>query len=624
MEHELRSHFTQVEDNERRSNIERIVTSYRHPWDIYAELLQNSIDAIFEAKQTLYSNQPEWKGKIKIVVDSERRSLKISDNGIGIPFNRIGAVIVLGRSLKRENRQGSRYGFMGFGLTFVAFQSSYIKIESVYQGQKSSRSYRDLYTYVFKNGELPDAEENATPENVTDSHGTTIYIDFDSAYPRLPQAMQDDLDRVFSSYAENSKLFECILRTRTAVGNTECLFGKKPPCDIEIIAHLNGKEVKVPFRYLDLLEVLKEFNITSIYKLSNFEQLMEVTSREQAAARERKRKVDAIWYTTEEPMELGKVGDKIKANFYIFATSKFRLNDYNTKVLTLESEAVEELSNGVFLSLDGMPTSIRLDSWSHSSYLPFTVIVDAQYLHKDLDAGRKGITHYRAKQLLSEAERLIKEKKLNQYRRHVVDATRDPDDHNIRNAKDLMGEKVDINKTRKGTILSQQWFPPQEEQEVIALFIELVGIKKICGYYLMMLSGYDQYDGLLEYSLKRTEDPIYHPKHRAFGVPDEKFQDEGRIYKKMLVEFKLDLESIYNDVRHNRKDLREIDLIVCWDANEEKIQTRGDELIRMDKKGRVFDGVTHKLNHSDVADEIPVICLKTFLDETGYYPQEAD
>ena len=140
----------------------------------------------------------------------------------------------------------------------------------------------------------------------------------------------------------------------------------------------------------------------------------------------------------------------------------------------------------------------------------------------------------------------------------------------------------------------------------------------------MMLSGYDQYDGLLEYSLKRTEDPVYHPKHRPFGVPDENFQDEGRIYKKMLAEFKLDLESIYNDVRHNRKDLREIDLIVCWDANEEKIQTRGDELIRMDEKGRVFDGVTHKLNHSDVADEIPVICLKTFLDETGYYPQEAD
>ena len=292
--HELHYHFAQVEAGERRSNIERIVTSYRHPWDIYAELLQNSIDAIFEAKQTLYSNQPEWKGKIEIIVDSKTRSLRISDNGIGIPPERIAEVIVLGRSLKRENNQG-RYGFMGFGLTFVAFQSSCIKIESVYQGQKSSRSYRDLYAYVFKDEDLPDAAENTTPENVKESHGTTVYIDFDSASRELPQAIQDDLEKVFGSYVETPKLFECILRTRTAVGNTECLFDKKPPCDIEIIAHLNEKEVKVPFRYLDLLEVLEESNITSIYKLSDFERLMEVTSREQAAARERKRKVDAIW-----------------------------------------------------------------------------------------------------------------------------------------------------------------------------------------------------------------------------------------------------------------------------------------------------------------------------------------
>ena len=621
-DHELHSQFAKVEEDERRSNIERIVTSYRHPWDIYAELLQNSIDAIFEAKQTLYPNKPEWKGKIEIVVDSEKRSLKISDNGIGIPPERISEVIVLGRSLKRENSQGGRYGFMGYGLTFVAFQSSYIKIESTYQEQKSSRSYKDLYAYVFKNEALPDAVENATPKNVKDSHGTTIYIDFDSAYPKLPQAMQDDLDKVFGYYVKNPKLFECILRTRTAVGNTECFFGNKPPCDIEVIAHLNGKEVEVPFKYLDLLEVLEESGIKPdrCRKLSDFEQMIGLTESDPLAEQDRKRKVPAIWYATKDPLEIGERDPKIKANFYIFVTSKTYLNSYNDNILKLKDETIEGLSNGVILSLDGMPTSIRLDNWSHSSYLPFTVIVDAQYLRKDLDAGRKGITSYRATQLLLKAERLIKEKKLDRYRRYVIDATRPLEVRGIGNAKDLMEDKVNKNKKKIGTTFSQQWFPPQEEQEIIALFMELVGMGKICGYYLMMLSGYEQYDGLFTYMLKRAEDTVYHKTNRPFGVPDENFPGDGRIYKKLLVEFKLDLESIYDDVRHNKKNLREIDLIVCWDADEGKIQTWGDELIGMDKKERFFDGVTHKLKSSEIADEIPVICLKAFLDKIGYSP----
>ena len=614
-DHELNSRFVDVEENERRSNIQRIVTSYRHPWDIYAELLQNSIDAIFEAKQTCHFNQSEWKGKIEIFVDSEKRSLKISDNGIGIPPERIAEVIVLGRSLKRENDQGSRYGFMGYGLTFVAFQSSYIKIESTYEKQPESRSYKDLYAYVFKNKALPDSDNKDISENVKGSHGTTVYLNFDSAYRELPEARQEDLETLFS-YAKDPKCFEYILRTRTAVGNTEYLFGNKPPCDIEVIAHLDGKVVKVPFKYLDLLEVLEEFGIEPdrCHKLSDFEQQVGFTRSDPPAERDRKRKVPAIWYATTEPLELGEREPKIKANFYIFVTSKEYLNRYN-EILSLDT-AAEELSNGVFLSLDGMPTSIRLDNWSHNSYLPFTVIVDAQYLHRDLDAGRKGITSYRVSQLMLEIDRLMKEKKLYQYRRYVIDKySVGP---SIANAKDRMEEKVNKEKVKKGMTLSQRWFPPQEEQEVITLFMELVAIKKICGYYLMMLSGYEQYDGLFEYRLILTEDTVYNEKRRPFGVPDENFQEDGSLYKKLLVEFKQNLESIYNDVRHNKKDLREIDLIICWDTDKEDIRVQGDELIEIDKKERVFDGVTHKLKSSDIADEIPVICLKAFLDETGY------
>jgi hypothetical protein len=44
----LKEELSKQEVGQIRSNIERIISSYRHVWDIYTELLQNSADAIIE------------------------------------------------------------------------------------------------------------------------------------------------------------------------------------------------------------------------------------------------------------------------------------------------------------------------------------------------------------------------------------------------------------------------------------------------------------------------------------------------------------------------------------------------------------------------------------------------
>ena len=48
MSNQLKDVLERTGHSEIRSNIERIVTSYRHEWDIYTELLQNSADAIID------------------------------------------------------------------------------------------------------------------------------------------------------------------------------------------------------------------------------------------------------------------------------------------------------------------------------------------------------------------------------------------------------------------------------------------------------------------------------------------------------------------------------------------------------------------------------------------------
>ncbi|MGB3759956.1 MAG: ATP-binding protein [Rivularia sp. (in: cyanobacteria)] len=142
MSNVLKEELSKQEEEQIKSNINRIISSYRHVWDIYTELLQNSADAILEK----HSNNFE-KGIIKLEINTDSRQIMISDNGIGIDEDKISKIIVTGKSLKRENNSG-KFGFMGFGFTFIAFQTEYLKIESIRNGRKASRTYKDLYKFV--------------------------------------------------------------------------------------------------------------------------------------------------------------------------------------------------------------------------------------------------------------------------------------------------------------------------------------------------------------------------------------------------------------------------------------------------------------------------------------------
>jgi len=75
----LKDELSRQEDEQIRSNIERIISSYRHTWDIYTELLQNSADAIFTKFEENIKD-----GKIVLNIYPNERKITIKDNGVGI------------------------------------------------------------------------------------------------------------------------------------------------------------------------------------------------------------------------------------------------------------------------------------------------------------------------------------------------------------------------------------------------------------------------------------------------------------------------------------------------------------------------------------------------------------
>lgn len=85
---------------------------YDSPFMAIREYVQNSTDAIDEYRNRL-SSFAEWNGKILIEIDGQKKSIQITDNGIGISQYRAWHVLHdLGKSNKKRSK--SR-GFRGIG-----------------------------------------------------------------------------------------------------------------------------------------------------------------------------------------------------------------------------------------------------------------------------------------------------------------------------------------------------------------------------------------------------------------------------------------------------------------------------------------------------------------------------
>ncbi|WP_017658900.1 ATP-binding protein [Baaleninema simplex] len=618
----LKSELSTQKEEEIKSNIERIISSYRHVWDVFCELLQNSADAIFEKFPFSDLNQ----GNILLEIFTNERKIIIKDNGIGIEEKDISKILATGKSLKREQKKG-RFGFMGYGFTFIAFQSSYLKIESIRKGKKASRTYENLYKFVFENGEIPNSLEedrNIVSQDSQDESGTTVTIIFPKEFPN--ETVENSLTSAFR-IATNHDAIKAVVRTQTVIGYLDPVFNSSEFLNFELL--VDEENLNCATGYLTIREIVKEHlknNEDRFYNIFDYEnKIIKITNDFSRTIQNQIRKVVLL----EEKIDGIQIGSRnpLNVRFLIYATSKLHINQFNERFLDKEADSYDfEIKHGVWLAIAGMPLSVCLDHFEHSNYLPFTVIADIkdEAIRNDLDAGRKGISEYRMKQIADKAKEILSSHNFIRYRKYVVGGSSDSriSDPFYEPKKDL--EEKLKEKRRYDSNLKHKFFPPIEEQEVISLFIELVTINYLKGYTPKILSGYQVYDGLFGYDLDDSLESRY-SKDNQLGIRADTFQKHGGNFSaEILIEFKKDLNSIYTDIDKNKKNLEHINLLVCWDTdfqNRDKIyhQIRGDTLMEKDSLSNVFYGVTHQLIGANRQQPLPIIELKKVLELTiGY------
>lgn len=577
-------------DESIRSEISDLLDSYHHFWDVPAELVQNSVDAIADRKR---ADKTE-RGLIVLEVDSKSRTIRIFDNGIGIEKRQLDQFLVPGGGSKRKRHDV--IGEKGVGLTYCIFSFDHFRINSISKGESTGATVNNAHSWVTEeSGNRPTLGFSETKfslirENISDlvveDYDVTKGTEIELSKMRLREVDEVDL------FDLTTPQLKWVFRTLTAIGSTKSLWDTnfKPDFDVYYRFRLKDSSSWVSGRlevgYPRLHEMLKNVEASEVQK--RFSTMESRTSRAQFL------KGKAVWLRR----EIDNGGKPIRVYAVMFpGNNVVRELAVNLKL----SESIEDTSsvsselvkNAIYMATKTMPTGVELPTpgkGKHPAYYKRCFFIVENDFYK-YDMGRKTVNGVAQKRLKDAVAKVFQE--IETY------------------PKFQGGDGADINvsdgltKAERKILIQQRWddtkklpdlnikgtrfqkIPNGQEAGVAAVFHEMIATGAFNRYSPLHASYGAQYDLLATY------------------------QAESGALLDIIIEFKHSLQALVKDFDDGRKFWDEMDVLVCWDADEAKLKDARFELVSAEGEG--YEGVTHFLNMNiEGADTLPVIMLSRY------------
>ena len=584
--------------NRLRKEVRNICDSYSHPWDILAELCQNSVDAILLYNR-IFGEKHKKDHQIEIGINARERSIYIRDTGVGFSSQKFAELLAPNGTDK--DSFSDLIGEKGVGLTYTIFISNeyILKTKSVsahIEGKIKNAS-------LWKNGKIDDIpyfevakweEGNFLPEDTY----TEIFIkDVEQIYP--------DEEDIFHQTIE---VLVYLLRTKTAIGWLKGIFENRN-LNIKVslkLIDLNGEEYQVDD--VSPTYMLPQEFISKVIELGKFKSVAATLDDRQKA---KKLQGKAIVKQGSETRS----GRRI--NYYAFFAPTRNLwreiSEKNKLFINVGGEKKLLYRGGIYVGVKGMPTGILIEPpvTGYAGYWPnFYIILEDDNIK--MDVGRKSIPG-RTKGILKDIAKNI----FQEFLPFIKYATADPavtagtfttiqqyerkkEFDKLKKLPDLGIEKINYLK-----------HPDGQEAGVVALFHELVASGILKGYYTLK-TGYKQtYDLWGIYRIKKDYiSKSFHHLANEYGI----------IEYEIIIEFKYKAEDILSDFEKNIKYFTDIDLIVCWDLDETKFAKQGVKVEPLNKEDIFFYGSNYKLiwpgaYNLGSASEKPVLALRKFIQD---------
>jgi len=153
---------------------------------------------------------------------------------------------------------------------------------------------------------------------------------------------------------------------------------------------------------------------------------------------------------------------------------------------------------------------------------------------------------------------------------------------------------------------------PREEQDVVALYHQLIGAGVIKGIKFFGSTHHERYDALI---LTNYEEEHVYSDSNPLGVRDD-IVSGGESEPKVL-EFKKTFDSIVDDFEKEIKFENQVDLVICWDIEEKFARRYILKSLMLDGEGNVrqYFGATHQAYAAGNDSPVIEVCvLKDLLD----------
>jgi hypothetical protein len=557
-----------------RNNIGEIIGSYHHQFDHLYECIQNAVDAC-EKAYWHYQDQKrsDYVPEINISLDLDRSKFAVLDNGVGMSRESVQKYFFTPYgTLKKSGGSNRQRGEKGVGATFLSYGVNYIKL-----------STKDIVNGEIASGELV--------KGLTWARGEIDLLPMPLVVPVDPEKLIQDAPHgtmIILNFGENTNIgdpkdhgntldqWEVIFRIHTAIGfidlDNNDPFLKSLQVSLSLTYERNESKKYIETGYYfphmltkaqvqlsklqrkkgQLLESQRDMDI--MWDAFNFEQVSEFIIQ----------RMENVRYLRDNKKRMiVNVLKKHKPQAYMAFTHASEFwDDHNRKIWG--NDGIEQFHHGIVYATRSQKIGeqARIDfTFRSGDFNRAFILLSMENLKADI--GRKSLPE--------EVDIFA-----NFFANAVHDKFTDEDDclrpnsssfdeTQERELEALLDKAYELEPIdAKGLDFVKT---PKEEQDVIALFFDLLGKGIIRGYEIYSTHIHRTYDGVGKFYLQEKPENIYDPKTNRLGIAKHKFV-KGVVEspKRCYIEFKYSTDGIVKDVMTTAKRLQDIKWLICWEV----------------------------------------------------------
>lgn len=617
---------TEVAINAMKREIQNILDSYVGWFDPFSELIQNALDSLDDRRN---NESTDYIPEIRVLIDLAANTLSVSDNGTGLTREEYQQFLAPCFSFKSGNARGHK----GVGATYLAYGFNYIQIAT------KTPDFTAVGKMVDARKWLGDPNPASNPKVYPDSSGV--------------------VDPVFQSF-DNGVSVALHFDQSTRPGELKWLRAMTAEQWLSILALKTGIGAIVPDkRIIVTIEVADDsgHRTTAIQEgieylwphtiVKKRKSLREVQDKERRLFEQHgssfrmpasMTNLDAL-YDRLEHQELAKqialedaekdICERYQPTVYFCYTYSSKVwARFNQELGIRQGQAI--LSPGIQIAADNMPQGEMIQVPLRKNIgrqNQIHLVVHLQNCRADL--GRKGFQKEIVEFTQSIARKLI-QRPIQKARHTLRPVTGAKSDLTRENEVDEWKDEFKKHEADHPLVIANEnfFFPtkrvsltsiPTREQDVIALFNQLLAGGVIRGIKIMATNERFTYDGMYRVTFDQPlENHIYDADTNPLGIlPDCADHVPGFTSGPKILEYKYSLDALIEDLESGVKNSNDISLVVVWETGSDyEGNYHITSLLDPDNLcERQYHGVTHVMTNVNTGQrEMDLIVLKELIE----------